>query len=96
MDVLSTLATVLTLLAIPGIAVVAGRLFRTDGESSRAGLFRETWDPGWPRGVQEDEPTRYKVELIGQAAFAATPRSPRGEATARLARLERELGARAH
>ncbi|HEX5148856.1 MAG TPA: hypothetical protein VFW02_07230 [Candidatus Limnocylindrales bacterium] len=30
-------------------------------------LFRSPTDLGWPRGVQEEEPLRWRVELLGRS-----------------------------
>jgi hypothetical protein len=36
-----------------------------------SGLFRFHSEPAWPTGVQEEEPVRWKVELIGRSGAAA-------------------------
>jgi hypothetical protein len=64
MDLVATLPGLLVVAAFVAVAVaVADR--RLGGEPFDAGaLLQHSWEPGWPRGVQEEEPRRYRVELI--------------------------------
>jgi len=40
-----------------------------------AALFSRPWEMEWPRGVQEEEPARFRVELLG-AAPPSVPSAP--------------------
>jgi hypothetical protein len=64
MDVQPLLQAFLLLLAFPALLVLILRVIGP-GDSGAPSLFASDTDPGWPRGVQEEEPTRYRLELIG-------------------------------
>ena len=82
----------LDVITVAGLAAAIGILFIVgylagprsgDAES----LFRAPTDLGWPRGVQEEEPVRWRVELLGR--WRSTPGSypiTTREATAPIAR----------
>jgi hypothetical protein len=62
---LDTLLTAIALLAaIPAIVLTVRRLLGAGEPLDLASLFPRSWDLGWPRGVQEEEPVRFRVEAI--------------------------------
>jgi hypothetical protein len=66
MDLIATLPGLLVIAAVLALAVAAADR-RLGGEPFDAGaLLPHSWEPGWPKGVQEEEPVRYRVELIGR------------------------------
>jgi hypothetical protein len=64
MDLIAMSPGLLVIAALIAVAVaVADR--RLGGEPfDAAALLPHSWEPGWPKGVQEEEPLRYRVELI--------------------------------
>jgi hypothetical protein len=57
--------------ALAGVILVLRRVGSADG--SQFSLFPPTWETPWPRGVQEDEPTRFRVELLERNPAMRTP-----------------------
>jgi hypothetical protein len=72
MDLPLLAQAILLLLAFPIGAVAIVRLALPTDEGPR--LFTAPSETAWPRGVQEEEPIRYRVEL---ASWDATRRSAR-------------------
>jgi len=57
-------------------AIVLNRFLARAESGTLADLFAIPLDPPWPRGVQEEEPTRWRVETLRPAARAgARPRA---------------------
>ena len=71
---LARLAGAVALLTLPPIAL-ARWLSGGDG-SGLADLFAIPVDPPWPRGVQEEEPVQWRVELLGPATMARRVAGP--------------------
>jgi hypothetical protein len=58
---------VILLIAIVAAFAIVDR--RSGGEPlDVASLFSRSWEMEWPRGVQEEEPVRFRVELLGKAS----------------------------
>jgi hypothetical protein len=75
-------------LAPIGIAwALAGR----DG-FTLAELFRLPSDPPWPRGVQEDEPAPWRLELLDRRSSADVPTEGNPRTAGVRARLTAEAG----
>jgi hypothetical protein len=49
-------------------AVLINRLLDPTDGGTLANLFAIPLDQPWPRGVQEEEPTRWRVELLHRSA----------------------------
>ena len=63
MDLQPLLQAVVVLGAFPA-ALVAILRFVLRGDDQEPTLFRAEQQPPWPRGVQEEEPIRYRVDLV--------------------------------
>ena len=57
--------------ALAAVILVLRRVDSADG--SPLALFPRTWETPWPRGVQEDEPTRFRVELLEARSATKVP-----------------------
>jgi hypothetical protein len=68
--------------AIAGLVLTLRWLGGTDG-ASLAELFRIPIDPPWPRGVQEEEPQRWRLERLSRSRIGYLRRT--GADTARQA-----------
>jgi hypothetical protein len=75
------------IVAFPIAMFVVARLIAPDG-ARLANLFKAPTDLGWPRGVQEEEPTRWGVDRLD-----ASKRPPASEPND-LPRLDRTYAAR--
>jgi hypothetical protein len=64
MDLDTLLTAIAAVVAIPAIVVVVRRLVGCGEPLDPAGLFPRPWDLEWPRGIQEEEPVRFRVEAI--------------------------------
>jgi hypothetical protein len=58
-----------TLIVAP--AILINRLLARAEGGTLADLFAIPLDPPWPRGVQEEEPARWRMEMLSQAASPA-------------------------
>jgi hypothetical protein len=59
------LSTVVVAALVVGVALLLIALSRLSGDGpGLAELFKAPTDLDWPRGVQEDEPVRWRVELL--------------------------------
>jgi hypothetical protein len=83
MNVSDPTAALLLLFAFP-VAVVAVIRWVLPGDDDLPVVIGV--DPGWPRGVQEEEPVRYRIELIGRARRSEQPLAPQPPGATYLAR----------
>ncbi len=76
------------------LVIGPGRLIVPDPERFSA-LFRAPFDDRWPRGVQEEEPKRWRIELLDRRQrILDGPALPTATATARRARGRQGAGER--
>ena len=70
----------------PGSLVVLLRVIVPRGlsDTSLFGIHREL---GWPRGVQEEEPVRYRVDLVGRDRSRTLPGGAGSPGKAKVRRL---------
>lgn len=59
-----------TLVVAP--AILINRLLARSEGGNLADLFAIPLDPPWPRGMQEEEPTRWRIDALRPAARAGT------------------------
>jgi hypothetical protein len=76
--------------AIPAIAM-AWALSGRDG-STLADLFRIRLDESWPRGVQEDEPVRWKLDAFEPGRYSASAPGARPAPHASSGRTDSSTG----
>jgi hypothetical protein len=68
MDLSTFLPIVLVIAIVVAIAIANRRSGREPFNA--ATLFSRPWELGWPRGVQEEEPVRFRVEFIEHRGLA--------------------------
>lgn len=66
MDLFDILAGAAVIAAFPAVMVVMSRAIAPDGAGA-CDLFKAPAELGWPHGVQEEEPVRWRVELLERA-----------------------------
>jgi hypothetical protein len=77
----------MAVIAIPPI--VLGRFLAGPERASLAALFRFPTDEPWPRGVQEEEPPRWRPEAIHSSRSAGDRTATSAPTLRRQARLTR-------
>jgi hypothetical protein len=70
MDLFLTIAGVALVAALPVSMILLSRALAPEGWDL-ADLFKASSEPGWPRGVQEEEPVAWRVDLLGAVGTAA-------------------------
>jgi hypothetical protein len=63
-DILSLFEIVTSAAMVAASAVLLVRVLAGSEGGTLADLFAVYADPPWPRGVQEEEPTRWRVDLL--------------------------------
>jgi hypothetical protein len=92
------LADVLVSLALVTLLVVLLRL--VDGRDVETPASESRFELGWPRGVQEEEPVRFRTELVAHRTEREARREPAAakrpttDAAGRGARVEPAFSAR--
>jgi hypothetical protein len=72
------ITTLTTALAIALVFATWAAVLRIVGGADPAGLgavFGRPWEPSWPRGVQEEEPVRWRLERSTRRAAPASMRA---------------------
>lgn len=72
-DVASLFEITASMALVVGPAVVLNRLLAEADGPTLADLFAIPVDPSWPRGVQEEEPVRWRPELLDRRPIVAEP-----------------------
>jgi hypothetical protein len=70
---ITTLSYPITITLLIGMWALVNRLTRDASAEDLARMFGTPWDPAWPRGVQEDEPFHWHVELLDRGAGEVRP-----------------------
>jgi hypothetical protein len=88
MDLFELVGGAAVIVALPLSLLVLTRLLAPDG-AGVSDLFAPPTEPGWPRGVQEEETARWRVELLHSAdpdrSRSAPSRRPSPDAAPRRA-----------
>ena len=71
-DILSLFEIVASVAFVSASAILLVRVLAGGGDVTLADLFAASADPPWPRGVQEEEPTRWRVDLPRQPSRTST------------------------
>jgi hypothetical protein len=66
-DLYDVLTAAAVIVAFPVFTILVTRVLAPDGWEV-ADLFRAPSELGWPPGIQEDEPVRWRVELLARDA----------------------------
>ena len=80
MDQLSTLVEIVVVNAMIAAPIVGLVLFLRHGVDLESGLPVRYAEPGWPRGVQEEDAPEWHIELVHPRGRSAPPTDRRAVA----------------